>query len=79
MLTFQGRASRKQVAVDLETQESKRSSELFLEDELKSTIRILPGVFTTDVKKSTDDEVADRRNNLSKQTEKFINMTKLIS
>ena len=79
MLTFQGRASRKQVTVDLETQESKRSSELFLEDELKSTIRILPGVFATDVKKSTDDEVADRRNNLSKQTEKFINMTKLIT
>ena len=36
------------------------------------------GKFTTAVKKLTDDEVADRRSNLSKQIEKFTNMTKLI-
>ena len=35
-------------------------------------------MFTTDVKKLTDDEVVDRRSNVSKQTEKFTNMTKLI-
>ena len=35
-------------------------------------------MFTTDVKKLTDDEVVDPRSNLSKQIEKFTNMTKLI-
>ena len=30
------------------------------------------------VKKLTDQELADRRNNLSQQIQKFINMTKLI-
>ena len=34
-------------------------------------------MFTTDVKKLTDDEVVDRRSSLSKQIEKFTNMTKL--
>ena len=64
--------------VDLKTQESKRKSELFLEDEVRSIIRSLKGVFTKDVKKLTDDEVADRRSNLSKQIKKFTNMSKLI-
>ena len=49
-----------------------------MEDEVRSIIRSLKGVFTKDVKKLTDDEVADRRSNLSKQTEKFTNMSKLI-
>ena len=41
-------------------------------------IKSLHGVFTTEVKKLTGDEVADQRSNLSKQIEKFTNMTKLI-
>ena len=68
----------KKSLVDLKTEESKSRSELFLEDEVRSTIKSLHSVFTKDVKKLTDDEVVDRRSNLSKQIEKFTNMTKLI-
>ena len=57
--------------VDLKEQQSKRRSELFLENKVRSIIRSLHGKFTTAVKKLTDDEVADRRSNLSKQIEKF--------
>ena len=64
--------------VDLKEQQSKRRSELFLENKVRSIIRSLHDKFTTDVKKLKDDEVADRRSNLSKQIEKFTNMTKLI-
>ena len=35
-------------------------------------------MFITDVKKLTNDEVADQRSNLSKKTRKFTNMEKLI-
>ena len=48
----------KKSLVDLKTEKSKRS-ELFFEDEVRSRIRSFHGVFATDVKKLTDDEVAD--------------------
>ena len=76
--SFKKELAEKKSLVDLKTQESKRRPELFLEDEVRSTIRSLHSVFTTDVKKLTDDEVVDHRSNLSKQIEKFTNMTKLI-
>ena len=75
--SFKKELAEKKSLVDLKTQESKRS-ELFLEDVVRSTIRSLHSVFTTDVKKLTDDEVVDRRSNLSEQIEKFTNRTKLI-
>ena len=76
--SFKKELAEKKSLVDLKTEESKRRSELFLEDEVRSTIKSLHSVFTADVKKLTDDEVVDRRSNLSKQIEKFTNMTKLI-
>ena len=75
---FKKELAEKKSLVDLKTEESKRRSELFLEDEVRSAIKSLHSVFTTDVKKLTDDEVADRRSNLSTQIEKFTNMKKLI-
>ena len=76
--SFKKELAEKKSLVDLKTQKSKRRSELFLEDEVRSTIRSLHSVFTTEVKKLTDDEVVDRRSNLCKQIEKFPNVTKLI-
>ena len=76
--SFRKILAEKESLVDLKTQESKRRSELFLEDEVRLTIRSLHSVFRTDVKTLTDDEVVDRRSIPSKQTEKFTNMTKLI-
>ena len=76
--SFKKELAEKKSLVDLKTKESTRRSGLFLEDEVRSTIRSFHGVFTTDVKKYISDEVADRRSNLSKQIENFTNMTKLI-
>ena len=72
--SFKKELAKKKSLVDLKTQESKRRSELFLENEIRSVIRSLHSVFTTDVKKLTDDEVVDQRSNLSKQIEKFTNV-----
>ena len=55
--SFKKELAEKKSLVDLKTQESKRRSELFLEDEVTSTIRSLHSVFTADVKKLTGDEV----------------------
>ena len=76
--SFKKELAEKKSLVDLKTEESKRRSELFLKDEVRSTMKSLHSVFTADVKKLTDDEVVDRRSNLSEQVEKFTNMTKLI-
>ena len=75
--SFKKELAEKKSLVNLKTQESKRRSELFLEDEIRSTIRSLHGVFTTDVKKLTDN-VADQRTNLYTQIQKFTNKTQLI-
>ena len=64
--SFKKELAEKKSLVDLKTQESKRRSELFLEDEVRLTIRSLHSVFTTDIKKLTDDEVVDGRSNLCK-------------
>ena len=75
--SFKKELAEKKSLVNLKTQESKRRSELFLEDEIRSTIRSLHGVFTTGVKKLTDN-VADQRTNLYTQIQKFTNKTQLI-
>ena len=62
--SFRKGLAEKKSLVDLKTKKPKRRSELFLEDEVRSTIRSLHSVFTTDVK-LTDDEVVDRKSNLS--------------
>ena len=62
--SFRKELAEKKSLVDLKTKKPKRRSELFLEDEVRSTIRSLHSVFTTDVK-LTDDEVVDRKSNLS--------------
>ena len=76
--SFKKELAEKKSLVDLKTVESKRGSELFLEDEVRSAIKSLHSVFTTDLKKLTDDKVVDQRSNLFKQIGKFTNMAKLI-
>ena len=49
--SFKNKLAEKKSLTDLKAQESKRRSKLFLEDEVRSIIRSLYGVFTTDVKK----------------------------
>ena len=49
--SFKNELAEKKSLTDLKAQESKRRSKLFLEDEVRSIIRSLYGVFTTDVKK----------------------------
>ena len=61
--SFKKKLAEKKSLADRKAQESQRKSELFLEEEIRSTIRSLHDVFTTDVKKLTDDEVADREVN----------------
>ena len=73
---FKKELAEKKSLVDLKTQESIRRLELFLESEVRSTIRSLHGVFTTDVRKLN--EVADQRCNLFKQIQRFTNITRLI-
>ena len=65
--SFKKGLAEKKSLVDLKIQESKRKSELLLEDEVWSKIRSLHSVFTTDVKKLTNDEVVDQRSNRSEQ------------
>ena len=57
--SFKKELAEKKSLVDLKTQESKGRSELFLDYEVRSTVRSLHSVFITDVKKLTVDEVVD--------------------
>ena len=62
--SFKKELAEKKWLVDLKTQESKRRSNIYLE---------IYSVFTTDIKKLTDDDVTDRRSNLFRQIKKLTN------